>query len=57
MFGAVSEYSAYRYENYLQIVRRYVRSGTHVVTQVAGRMQEIASVQVATNRVTQTYPG
>ena len=24
--------------------------------QVAGRMQEIASVQVATNRVTQTYP-
>ncbi|XP_061497136.1 uncharacterized protein LOC133391065 [Anopheles gambiae] len=56
MFGAVPEYSAYRYENYLQIVRRYVRSGTHVVTQVAGRMQEIASVQVATNRVTQTYP-
>uniref|UniRef100_A0A182SV77 Transposase domain-containing protein n=1 Tax=Anopheles maculatus TaxID=74869 RepID=A0A182SV77_9DIPT len=55
-FGPLDKFSAYRFENYLQIIKRYVRSGTKVTVQVAARMQEIASVQRAATRTVLTYP-
>ncbi|XP_049293236.1 uncharacterized protein LOC125768935 [Anopheles funestus] len=54
--GPLDNFSTYAFENYLQIVKRYVKSGTRVAAQVAARMQEIASIEVAANRTVLTYP-
>uniref|UniRef100_A0A182PUJ5 Uncharacterized protein n=1 Tax=Anopheles epiroticus TaxID=199890 RepID=A0A182PUJ5_9DIPT len=42
-FEQLDRFSAYRFENYLQILKRHVRSGTRIVAQVATRMQEIGA--------------
>uniref|UniRef100_A0A182W7W4 Transposase domain-containing protein n=1 Tax=Anopheles minimus TaxID=112268 RepID=A0A182W7W4_9DIPT len=55
-FGPLDNFSAYSFENYLQIIKRYVKSGTRVAVQVAARMQELASIEVAANRTVVTYP-
>uniref|UniRef100_A0A182PWY7 Transposase domain-containing protein n=1 Tax=Anopheles epiroticus TaxID=199890 RepID=A0A182PWY7_9DIPT len=55
-FGQLDRFSAYRFENYLQILKRHVRSGTRVVAPVAARMQKIASLQVTANSATLSYP-
>lgn len=54
--GPLDNFSAYPFENYLQIVKRYVRSGTRVAEQVVARMQELASIEVAANQSALNYP-
>uniref|UniRef100_A0A182WG78 Uncharacterized protein n=1 Tax=Anopheles minimus TaxID=112268 RepID=A0A182WG78_9DIPT len=44
-FGQLDNFSAYPFENYLQIIKRYVKSGTRVAVQVTARMLEFEVIE------------
>uniref|UniRef100_A0A182NMY9 Uncharacterized protein n=1 Tax=Anopheles dirus TaxID=7168 RepID=A0A182NMY9_9DIPT len=55
-FGQLDDFSAYCFENHLQFVKRTVRSGRKVAAQVAGRTQELATIETAANCTVLKYP-
>ncbi|XP_053674055.1 uncharacterized protein LOC128724353 [Anopheles nili] len=55
MFGPLDNFSVYCFENHLQQIKRWVRSGTKCAEQVAGRAHEIATIYMSANISARTY--
>ncbi|XP_053674061.1 uncharacterized protein LOC128724360, partial [Anopheles nili] len=56
MFGPLDNFSAYCFENHLQQIKRWVRSGKKFAEQVAGRSSEIATIYMTANLIAPKYP-
>ncbi|XP_052901097.1 uncharacterized protein LOC128307348 [Anopheles moucheti] len=56
LYGPLDGFSAYPFENHLQLIKRWVRSGTKCAQQVAARSDELARVYRAVNVIAPQYP-
>ncbi|XP_053674054.1 uncharacterized protein LOC128724352 [Anopheles nili] len=55
MFGPLDDFSAYCFENHLQQIKRWVRSGTKCAEQVQDRANEITTSYMSANISARTY--
>uniref|UniRef100_A0A182W8C9 Transposase domain-containing protein n=1 Tax=Anopheles minimus TaxID=112268 RepID=A0A182W8C9_9DIPT len=56
LYGPLDGFSAYAFENHLQLMKRWVRAGTKCAQQVAARSDELARVYRADNENAPQYP-
>ncbi|XP_053678660.1 uncharacterized protein LOC128729038 [Anopheles nili] len=56
MFGPLDDFSAYCFENHLQQIKQWVRSGKKCAEQVAATSNEIATILMAANIIVPNYP-